>query len=167
MSHHDHYHRSRFGHGHDYDHDGHIHPVREAIERQSGQSEKTGREFWRSLEELADTDKLPRLSAPRISRPECIGNRSQRCSIRPDAAAFMKLMSASLALAGLTACTVPAERRRSSPYVKTPDGLVPGKPQFYATAMTIWRRGATGCLVESHQGRPTKVEGNPGSSRPA
>jgi Fe-S-cluster-containing dehydrogenase component/anaerobic selenocysteine-containing dehydrogenase len=72
---------------------------------------------------------------------------------------FLKLMSASLALAGLTACTVqPTEH--IVPYVSKPDGLVPGKAQYYATAMTIGGV-ASGLLVESHEGRPTKIEGNP------
>ena len=72
---------------------------------------------------------------------------------------FMKLMGASLAFAGLTACTV-QPREIPVPYVKTPDGTVPGKPYFFATAMTL-HGVANGLLVESHEGRPTKVEGNP------
>ncbi|PYR43006.1 MAG: molybdopterin oxidoreductase [Acidobacteria bacterium] len=72
---------------------------------------------------------------------------------------FLKLMGASLALAGVSACTrQPAER--IVPYVRQPEELVPGRPLFYATAMAIGGV-ATGLLVESHEGRPTKVEGNP------
>src|SRR5205823_6746639 len=72
---------------------------------------------------------------------------------------FLKLMGASLALAGVSACTrQPAER--IVPYVRQPEELVPGRPLFYATAMAIGGV-ATGLLVESHEGRPTKGEGNP------
>ena len=46
------------------------------------------------------------------------------------------------------------------PYVRPPEEVVPGKPLFYATAMTLGA-DAVGLLVESHMGRPTKVEGNP------
>ena len=68
-------------------------------------------------------------------------------------------MGASLALAGVTACTrQPAEK--IVPYVRQPEELVPGKPLFYATAMPLGGV-ATGLLVESHEGRPTKIEGNP------
>ena len=68
-------------------------------------------------------------------------------------------MGASLALAGVTACTrQPAEK--IVPYVRQPEELVPGKPLFFATAMTLGGV-ATGLLVESHEGRPTKIEGNP------
>ena len=75
------------------------------------------------------------------------------------AATFLKLMGASLALAGVTACTrQPAEK--IVPYVRQPEELIPGKPLFYATAMPLGGV-ATGLLVESHEGRPTKIEGNP------
>ena len=76
----------------------------------------------------------------------------------------LKLMAASAALAGLTACTkLPTEK--IVPYAQQqPEDFVPGKPLFYATAMPL-AGYATGLLVESHMGRPTKVEGNP--SHPA
>ena len=68
-------------------------------------------------------------------------------------------MGASLALAGVTACTrQPAEK--IVPYVRQPEEIIPGKPLFFATAMPLGGV-ATGLLVESHEGRPTKVEGNP------
>ena len=68
-------------------------------------------------------------------------------------------MGASLTLAGVTACTrQPAEE--TLPYVRQPEELVPGKPLFYATAMPFAGAGM-GLLVESHEGRPTKIEGNP------
>ena len=71
---------------------------------------------------------------------------------------FVKLMSASVALAGLTACNRPAEK--IVPYVRQPESLIPGKPLFFASAMTLGGI-ARGVLVESHMGRPTKIEGNP------
>ena len=72
---------------------------------------------------------------------------------------FLKLMGASLALAGLTACTrQPTEH--IMPYVRQPEDLIPGRPLFFATATTL-NGVANGVLVESHEGRPTKMEGNP------
>jgi molybdopterin-containing oxidoreductase family iron-sulfur binding subunit len=72
---------------------------------------------------------------------------------------LLKLGGVSLALAGLTACTrQPAEK--IVPYVRQPEEIVPGKPLFFATAMTLGGY-ATGLLVESNMGRPTKAEGNP------
>ncbi|HEU5248765.1 MAG TPA: molybdopterin oxidoreductase, partial [Thermoanaerobaculia bacterium] len=72
---------------------------------------------------------------------------------------LFKYLGASLALAGATACTrQPVEK--IVPYVRQPEEIVPGKPLFFATAMTLGGL-ATGLLVESHMGRPTKVEGNP------
>ncbi len=72
---------------------------------------------------------------------------------------FLRLMGASLALGGLGACTrQPTER--IYPYARFPERTIPGKPLFYATAMPF-PGGAQPILVESHMGRPTKIEGNP------
>ncbi len=68
-------------------------------------------------------------------------------------------MAASAALAGLAGCTKMPEQK-IVPYVRPPEEIIPGKPLFYATSMTMGGV-ATGILVESNMGRPTKVEGNP------
>ena len=86
-------------------------------------------------------------------------SRRRSCSIRSARRTFLKLMGASLALAGVSACTrQPTEK--IFPYVQAPEQIVPGKPLYFATAMPLGGF-ATGLLVESHMGRPTKVEGNP------
>ena len=110
-------------------------------------------QLWRSLDELADTPEFQKwlhrefpANASEFSDPK--GRRQ-----------FLKLMGASLALAGLTACTRQPEEK-IVPYVRQPEEMVPGEPLFFATAMTLGGY-ATGLLVESHEGRPTKVEGNP------
>ena len=64
-----------------------------------------------------------------------------------------------MALAGVTGCTR-QPRETIVPYVNPPENAVPGKPQFYATAVPVGGM-AQGVLVESHLGRPTKIEGNP------
>src|SRR5438045_6170383 len=70
---------------------------------------------------------------------------------------FLKLAAASLALAG-GACSPPIEQ--IVPSVRSAEGAVPGVPRYFATAMTLGGY-ATGVLVESNMGRPTKIEGNP------
>jgi Fe-S-cluster-containing dehydrogenase component/anaerobic selenocysteine-containing dehydrogenase len=70
---------------------------------------------------------------------------------------FMKLAAASIALGGMGGCSPPPEK--IVPYAHSPEGLVPGKPVFYATAMAL-DGFAKGVLVESNMGCPTKVEGN-------
>src|SRR6185295_14358543 len=110
----------------------------------------TGRQYWRSLEELADTDEFRAFLDAEFPREasvlDAVGRRQ-----------FLQLMGASLALAGLGGCTrQPTEK--VVPYVKAPEQIVPGEPLFFATAMTLGGI-ATGLLVESHMGRPTKVEG--------
>ena len=72
---------------------------------------------------------------------------------------FLKLMGASLALAGVSACTRQPEERLV-PYVRQPEEIVPGRPLFYATAMPMGGFGYP-LLAENHMGRPTKLEGNP------
>ena len=87
--------------------------------------------------------------------------------LQPDAAgaphsaerrAFMKLLAASMALAG-AGCSGPPQEV-IVPYVDMPERMVPGRPLYYATAF-VHRGYAQGVLVESNMGRPTKVEGNP------
>jgi molybdopterin-containing oxidoreductase family iron-sulfur binding subunit len=113
----------------------------------------TGPEYWRSLEELADTEEFQRLLHNEF--PQLLPENSSSLNRRH----FLKLLGASLALAGLNACTrQPMEK--IFPYVRQPEQLVPGKPLYFATALL--RGGyANGVLVENHEGRPTKVEGNP------
>src|ERR1700728_227661 len=112
-----------------------------------------GREYWRSLEDLAQTDAFQDLMHREFPRyaSEWEDGDSRRN--------FIKLMGASLALAGLTACTRQPDER-INPYVRQPEELVPGRPMFFATAMPLGA-SSTGLLVERHEGRPTKIEGNP------
>jgi len=112
----------------------------------------SGKQYWRSLEELAETDEFQELLHREF--PERATEWTDPVGRRK----FLKLMGASFALAGLTACTrQPAEY--IAPYVRQPEELVPGKPVFFATAMPL-DGFATGLIVESHEGRPTKIEGN-------
>ncbi|MBI2392327.1 MAG: TAT-variant-translocated molybdopterin oxidoreductase [Deltaproteobacteria bacterium] len=71
---------------------------------------------------------------------------------------FLTVMGASIALAGLAACRRPEEH--IVPYARPPEELIPGKPLYYATSVSLYGT-AMGVLVESHEGRPTKIEGNP------
>src|SRR6476469_4643523 len=73
---------------------------------------------------------------------------------------FVSLMAGSIALAGLTGCTRQPEEP-IMPYIEQPENVIPGKPKYYATAVPV-NGVAEGVIVESHLGRPTKVEGNPG-----
>jgi MoCo/4Fe-4S cofactor protein with predicted Tat translocation signal len=136
------------------DHHHDIAPMRDKISK--GLEKR--REFWRSLEELADTEKFREFlhrEFPAVNPSEADPSWLDPTGRRN----FLKLMSASLAFAGLTACTN-QPKEQIVPYVRTPEGLVPGKPQFYATAMPLGGV-ASGLLVETHEGRPTKIEGNP------
>src|SRR5213078_5133741 len=90
-----------------------------------------GREYWRSLEELANTEGFDELLEREFPR--------QASEWKDDAAGrrqFLKVMGASLALAGLSACTrQPTET--IMPYVEPPEQQIPGKPLFYATAFPV------------------------------
>jgi MoCo/4Fe-4S cofactor protein with predicted Tat translocation signal len=115
-------------------------------------SQKPRSSYWRSLGEFAGKDFSRQLHdefPPNAS--EWIPEFSRRH--------FLKLMGASVALAGVTSCTrQPAEK--IVPYVRQPEEIVPGKPLSFATAMTLGGY-AVGLLATSHEGHPTKVEGNP------
>jgi MoCo/4Fe-4S cofactor protein with predicted Tat translocation signal len=114
--------------------------------------EKSGKQYWRSLEELADDPHFEDLLHREFPR------QASEWDETVDRRNFLKLAAASLAFAGISGCRQPDEL--IVPYVKQPDGLIPGKPQFYATAMPFGA-DAVGVLVESHEGRPTHVAGNP------
>jgi MoCo/4Fe-4S cofactor protein with predicted Tat translocation signal len=114
---------------------------------------KTGKQYWRTLEELAEDPHFEELLHREF--PMHASEWDETVERRD----FLKLMGASLALAGLAGCGRPDEAH-IVPYVKQPDGVVLGKPNFYATAMPFGA-DAVGVLVESHEGRPTKIEGNP------
>jgi molybdopterin-containing oxidoreductase family iron-sulfur binding subunit len=112
--------------------------------------------YWRSLDELAQTSEF------RAFVEDEFPNRTPDWNDPSSRRRFLTLMGASVALAGASACTV-QPKEMIVPYVRQPEEFVPGKPLFYATAMSV-RGVATGLLVESHLGRPTKVEGNPDHS---
>jgi MoCo/4Fe-4S cofactor protein with predicted Tat translocation signal len=116
-----------------------------------------GREYWRSLEDLAGTPEFQEMVEREFPR-QAIGWSDDE-SPSEGRRNFLKLMGASLALGGLAACTrQPTEH--IMPYVRQPEELIPGRPLFFATAHTV-NGVAVGVLAESHEGRPTKLEGNP------
>ncbi len=108
---------------------------------------------WRSLEELADSEAFRQQLAHRwpLWSEQLDDPRGRR--------RFLQLMGASLALAGVTGC-VAQPTEKIVPYVHGPEQIVPGRPLFFATAFPLAGFGQ-GVLVESHTGRPTKIEGNP------
>ena len=109
--------------------------------------------YWRSLAELDNTpeyrDALEREFPKGASElPEGVTRRD-----------MMMLLGASLSLAGASGC-IRRPVEEIVPYVTAPEDVVPGIPRHYATTMPF-RRSAYGLIVESHEGRPTKIEGNP------
>jgi molybdopterin-containing oxidoreductase family iron-sulfur binding subunit len=115
-----------------------------------------GRKYWRGVEDAADTpefrDWLEKEMPTDASR---LLESSRRT--------FLKLMGASVALAG--AATLPGCRRpdhKIHSFSRTvPEDIVPGKSQFYATSICLPGGAIEGILCETHEGRPTKIEGNP------
>jgi MoCo/4Fe-4S cofactor protein with predicted Tat translocation signal len=108
--------------------------------------------YWRSLAQIEDRpefrDSLEREFPEGASElPEGVTRRD-----------MMMLLGASLSLAGLAGCRRPVEE--IVPFVTAPEDIVPGIPRYYATTMPFGR-SAYGLIVESHEGRPTKIEGNP------
>jgi MoCo/4Fe-4S cofactor protein with predicted Tat translocation signal len=110
------------------------------------------RTYWRSLAQIEDTPEFR--TALEREFPEGASELPDGMTRRD----MMMLVGASLSLAGLTGCRRPVEE--IVPYVNAPEDVVPGIPRFYATTMPFGR-SAYGLIVESHEGRPTKIEGNP------
>ncbi len=114
----------------------------------------TGRKYWRSIGQLAETKEfqgwLEREFPEGASELKADGV-SRR--------SFLKLMGASAALAGmgLAACRHPLNL---VPFTESSEWSIPGKALFFATSMP-WRSGAEPLVITTHDGRPTKVEGNP------
>ncbi len=112
-----------------------------------------GRNYWRSLEELAETPEFAAIverEAPRFG--DALAGIDRR--------RFLQLMAASMALGGLAACGPEPNARQLLPYVEQPPGIVPGRSRYYATATTL-DGYATGVLIASQMARPVKIEGNP------
>jgi molybdopterin-containing oxidoreductase family iron-sulfur binding subunit len=111
-----------------------------------------GREYWRSLEELSATDEFQDFVRHEFPRGADVW---MEPTSRRD---FMKLMGASLAVAFFSGCRKPIAA--IVPYNAAPKDAIPGKPLYFASALSL-AGYARGVIVENHQGRPTKIEGNP------
>ncbi len=109
--------------------------------------ELSGKTYWQSLKEISDNPDIQE-----IMQSEDKGD-NKGYSRRE----FLGMMGASIALAGLSGCRRPVEK--IIPYIVAPEEIIPGVPNFYATSM---QRGldAIGFVVENHECRPTKIEGN-------
>ncbi|ACB77208.1 TAT-variant-translocated molybdopterin oxidoreductase [Opitutus terrae] len=116
-------------------------------------SEPTGPKYWRSLDELAATpgfqEQLHREFPEGASELNGVDRRH-----------FLKIMAASFALGGVGLAGCRRPEKYVLPYGKSVEGMIPGLPLYFATAMPL-RRTAIPVLAETHQGRPTKIEGNP------
>ncbi len=116
---------------------------------------------WRSFREFAESGNNAHVEPSEFSDesflkehfPGAIESAGDFVSRR----SFLSLMSASLALAGLAGCRRPVEK--IIPYVIPPEEVIPGVPQYYATTMPFGLQ-SFGLIVETHEGRPTKIEGN-------
>ncbi len=112
-----------------------------------------GPKYWRSLDELAAT---PGFQA-QVEREFPHGAAEMN---GVDRRQFMKIMAASFALGGIGLAGCRRPEQNILPFGKSVEGIIPGLPQYYATAMPL-RKSAIPLLAETHQGRPTKLEGNP------
>ena len=120
---------------------------------QDAETPRGGKKYWRSLDELADSDVFREFVAREFPQ------QAESWHDPIERRTFMKLMGASFALAGLTGCVFqPPEK--IVPYVNQPEDHVPGKALFFATAAPLLG-AAVPILVRSNEGRPTKIEGNP------
>jgi Fe-S-cluster-containing dehydrogenase component len=123
--------------------------------------------MWRAVEH-AGQDALPQYRDEFVERPRNVlaQNPSEGSPLSPeippvDRRNFMGLVGAGLGLASvtLTGC-VRKPQDKIMPYVRRPEDLIPGNPRYYATVAQV-TGSVMGLLVESQEGRPTKIDGNP------
>ncbi|OAN38247.1 molybdopterin oxidoreductase [Chloroflexus islandicus] len=134
-----------------------LHPAAPEIEAVRAQLQQArGKQFWRSLDQLVDTPAFRELVAREF--PQGASELADPVSRRT----FLKLMGASLALAGLSGCTfaIKQPQEKVAPFARAPRDQIPGIPNYYATAVTL-DGFALGVTVKSREGRPVKIEGNP------
>jgi molybdopterin-containing oxidoreductase family iron-sulfur binding subunit len=120
---------------------------------------KTGKRFWKNLDELADTPAFHELMAEEFPRQAGAMSGSGEWVDAVSRRGFLKVMGASLALAGLAGCTKQPDEP-IFPYVRQPEDLILGKPMYFATAHPF-PTGAIPVLIKSDSFRPIKVDGNP------
>jgi MoCo/4Fe-4S cofactor protein with predicted Tat translocation signal len=121
-----------------------------------GDNPAGGRTYWRSLDRLLDSQEIRDQLAPTAAGEEFPAGAAER----PDELSrrsMLTLMGASFAMAGLAGCRRPVEK--IVPYVSAPEHVIPGVPRAYATTVPFGT-SAYGVVVESHEGRPQKIEGN-------
>jgi MoCo/4Fe-4S cofactor protein with predicted Tat translocation signal len=112
-----------------------------------------GKKYWRSVDELANTPEFQAAVEKEFpGSPHAWGDEVSRRG-------FLKFMGASAALAGLAGCTKQPDEP-IYPYIKQPEDLILGKPNYFATAHPFVT-GAVPLLVKSDQYRPIKIDGNP------
>src|ERR1700722_2604484 len=116
-------------------------------------------QYWRSIEErgrLVDPEAMQRENASEFPKGHFETPPTDEAWL-VSRRGLLGAMTATLALVGAEGCRRPIEK--IVPYTKMPEDVIPGVPSHYATV--IQRRGdALGLVVESHEGRPTKIEGN-------
>jgi MoCo/4Fe-4S cofactor protein with predicted Tat translocation signal len=114
----------------------------------------TGKKYWRSLNELADTPEFHEWVHREFpaNATEMLSGNSRRT--------VLKLMAASFGLAGLAACGRPVEHIVPNSAGTDAGEYLPGEPFYFSTVMSMGGH-VTGLMVETHDGRPTKIEGNP------
>src|SRR6476469_3443524 len=125
--------------------------VRAKLEGQSG------KRYWQSLDDLADTPGFREMLEEEF--PRQAGAAANEWVDPVSRRGFLKVMGASLALAGMAGCTKQPDEP-IMPYVKQPEDLVLGKPMYFASAFPF-PTGAIPVLVKSDAFRPIKVDGNP------
>src|SRR6185312_11015104 len=112
-----------------------------------------GKRLWSSLEELADEESFRAWLAAEFPAAAAMLD-------EPGRRQFLKLMGASLLLAGLAGCSDEQRSEHALPYVNQPEEIIPGVPRYYATAVTF-EGYAQPVIATTYAGRPTKLDGNP------
>ena len=115
------------------------------------QIKKTNKTYWKSIEDKNNSNKIKSFIENEFPKGtvELLETMTRK--------KFLSLMGASMAMAGLVGCRKPVQK--ILPYIQAPEEIIPGIPNYYASTMPFGMN-SFGIVVESHEGRPTHIEGN-------
>ena len=114
----------------------------------------SNKKYWKGLEQLQNTPEFAERANKEFPEHLPLENEAGEGTNRRD---FLKLTGFGIGAVSLAACEAPV--RKAIPWVKKPEVIDPGVPNYYATTF-VSGSDYQSVVVKTREGRPIKVEGN-------